>query len=249
MNFKPIDEMSLRQLFSSEYAKEILKFSYIGPVLNPTGGIDPSPDALVLDMRKSPYKPLRCEFKYIPQSKDDFGHNGKFDIAIVWSIKSPLTKQKLLTELLEQNGCHEVIVLDETSKFHKLPEYNIENISRNFNIESLKQDILKFSLAPIVALYIAAKIFPNRFNMERMLEFLSKKFPSVASMQPQGRSNVVSAWLQTRVPLIKKAYGKSYEWNSDFDSLIASSLLSEWITVNYRGELPSEDDINSVVDQ
>ncbi len=82
-----------------------------------------------------------------------------------------------------------------------------------------------------------------------MLEFLTKKFPSVASMQPQGRSNVVSAWLQTRVPLIKKAYGKSYEWNSDFDSLIASSLLSEWITVNYRGELPSEDDINSVVDQ
>lgn len=150
---------------------------------------------------------------------------------------------------LEQNGCHEVIVLDETSKFHKLPEYNIENISRNFNIESLKQDILKFSLAPIVALYIAAKIFPNRFNMERMLEFLTKKFPSVASMQPQGRSNVVSAWLQTRVPLIKKAYGKSYEWNSDFDSLIASSLISEWITVNYRGELPSEDDINSVVDQ
>ena len=56
MNFKPVDEMSLRQLFSTEYAKEILKFSYIGPALNPTGGIDPSPDALVLDMRKNPYK-------------------------------------------------------------------------------------------------------------------------------------------------------------------------------------------------
>lgn len=83
MNFKPVDEMSLRQLFSTEYAKEILGFSYIGPVLNPTGGIDPSPDALVLDMRKNPYKVMRCEFKYIPQSKDDFAHNGKFDIAIV----------------------------------------------------------------------------------------------------------------------------------------------------------------------
>lgn len=248
MNFKPIDEMSLRQLFSTEYAKEILKLSYIGPVLNPAGGIDPSPDALILDMRKSPYKTLRCEFKFIPQSKDDFSHNGKFDIAVVWSIKSPLTKEKLLQDLLEQNGCHEIVVLDETSKFHKLPDYELENIARNFNVESLKQEILKFQLPPVVALYITAKIFPNRFDMEKMVELLTKKFPSVASVNPRGRSNVVSAWIQTKVPLIQKMYGKSYQWNNEFDSLIASSLLSEWITVNYRGELPSQEEINSVVD-
>ena len=75
MNFKPRDEMSLRQLFSTEYAKQILNLSYLGPILGPDGKIDPSPDALILDMRKTPYKTLRCEFKFSPKSKDEFSKN------------------------------------------------------------------------------------------------------------------------------------------------------------------------------
>ena len=78
MNFKPIDEMSLRHLFSSEYGKNILGMSYIGPVLDQIGKIDPSPDALVLDMRKSPYQVKRCEFKFCPSSLTEFSHNGKY---------------------------------------------------------------------------------------------------------------------------------------------------------------------------
>ena len=50
MNFRPIDEMSLRHLFSSQLAKEILNLAYIGPVLDQLGKVDTSPDALILDM-------------------------------------------------------------------------------------------------------------------------------------------------------------------------------------------------------
>src|SRR5229473_4014516 len=84
--FRPSDESSLRHLFSTDYAEEILGLSYVGPVLNPAGVIESSPDCVVLDRRKSPFHPLRCEFKFIPLGKEDFAHNGMFDIAIIWNV-------------------------------------------------------------------------------------------------------------------------------------------------------------------
>lgn len=251
MIFTPIDEMSLRQLFSTEFAKDILRLSYVGPVLDQLGKIDPSPDALILDMRKSPYRVKRCEFKFSPSSKDDFAHNGKFDVAVVWSIQSPMTKERLLTELLEQNGCHEVIVLDEVSKLHKLPAYNLENISKNFDAESLKLQLLKAKsgLPSLFVVYIASKIYPHRFNSDKMLELLVRKFSSVASMQAQGRGNVVSTFIQTNPPLLKKMYLQVYQWNDDFDSVLGNAAIAETILTNYRGELPTENEINDVIDR
>lgn len=41
---KPIDEMSLRHLFSTNYANNILRIEYWGPVVNNLGQIEPSPD-------------------------------------------------------------------------------------------------------------------------------------------------------------------------------------------------------------
>lgn len=250
MNFKPIDEMSLRQLFSTEFGKELLGMSYIGPALDQNGKIDPSPDALVLDMRESPYQVKRCEFKFSPRSKDDFSHNGKFDIAIMWSIQSPLTKGQLQKELLEQNGCYELIVLDEISKFHKLPEYDLTNISRNFQIESMKDRILtiKLGLPSVIVIYIASKIYPKRFDSEKMYELLLRKFPSVSTIQSKGTGNLIGSFVQTNPPLIKRVYGKSYEWNNDFDPVISSSFISELITVNFRGEIPSDEDIKNMID-
>jgi hypothetical protein len=253
MHFKPIDEMSLRQLFSSELGKDLLKMSYIGPVLNEsTGNIDDSPDALILDMRKSPYQTKRCEFKFIPKNKNEFAHNGKFDVALVWSIQSPMTKEQLRTELYEQNGCSEVIVLDEISIFHKLPEYIPSNLKKNFSFESedIKHMILKnkSGISSVIVIYIAAKIYPERFDSDKMLELMMKKFSSVASMQPKGRSNVIGTFIQTKLPLLKRMQGKSYQWNNDFDNVVAGTLLAEWITVNYRQSLPSADEIRSVID-
>jgi len=104
MIFRPSDEMSLRHLFSTSYAQEILRLSYVGPVLNPAGMIESSPDCIVLDRRKSPFRPLRCEFKFIPLGKEDFAHNGMFDIAIIWNLQKGQTKDQLLNDLLQQNA-------------------------------------------------------------------------------------------------------------------------------------------------
>src|SRR6266700_2928288 len=104
MNFSPFVEASLRHLFSSSFAEELLHLSYLGPVLNSAGSIESSPDCMILDMRMRPFKPLRCEFKFIPTAAHDFAHNGRFDIAIVWSLPSGLSKAQLLTDLLKQNG-------------------------------------------------------------------------------------------------------------------------------------------------
>lgn len=251
MNFKPIDEMSLRQLFSSEFSKELLKMSYIGPVLNQnTGKIDDSPDCLILDMRKSPYQIKRCEFKFIPSNKNDFSHNGKFDIGIMWSIQTPLTKEQLQKDLLEQNGCYELIVLEELSKFHKLPEYNLTNLKRDFEIQSMRERILtiKMGLPSVMVIYIASKIYPQRFDSEKMFELLLRKYPSVSKIQSKGTGNLIGSFLQTNPPLIKKVYGKSYEWNNDFDNFISTSYISELILINFRSELPNDDDIKSVID-
>lgn len=112
MKFRPIDEMSLRHLFSTAYAQEVLRLSYIGPVLGSSGSIESSPDGMILDMKSHPFRSLRCEFKFIPSSKNEFSHNGRFDIAIVWSLPSGISKDQLLHELLEQNGCSRLIVFD-----------------------------------------------------------------------------------------------------------------------------------------
>jgi hypothetical protein len=250
MNFKPVDEMSLRQLFSTEFGRELLGMSYIGPVLDQNGKIDPSPDCLVLDMRKSPYKVKRCEFKFSPRSKEDFSHNGKFDIGIMWSIQPPLTKEQLQRELHDQNGCYELIVLDEISKFHKLPDYDLTNIKRNFEIQSMRDRILtiKLGLPSVWVIYIGSKIYPKRFDSEKMYELLTKKFPSVSTIQSKGTGNLIGSFVQTTPPLIKRMFGKSYEWNNDFDPLTSSSYISELITVNFRGDLPTDDEIKSVVD-
>jgi len=249
MNFKPIDEMSLRQLFSTEYAKDILGLTYIGPVLDQLGKVDPSPDALILDIRKSPYRVKRCEFKFSPRGKEDFSHNGKFDIAVVWSIQSPITKDKLLSDLLEQNGCHEIVVLNEISKLHNLPEYDLKNIQRSFDVESVKHLILRArnGLPSLIVIYIASQIFPYRFNSEKMIEMLMRKYPSVAAMQSKGRGNVVGTFIQTSPPLLKKMMWQVYQWNEDFDPLIGNAMIAELISLNFQSELPTESEIKEVI--
>lgn len=250
MNFKPIDEISLRHLFSTEYAKSILEMSYIGPCLNKSGKIDSNSDALILDMRKSPHAVKKCKFKFISSSKSDFARNEKFDVAIIWSIQSPLTKKILSKDLLIQNGCRELIVLDEFDEFHSLTDYDLLNIKRNFNLESLKDMILKIrsGLPSVYVLYLASKIYPKRFESNKTVELLLQKFPSVCSMKSQGRGNIVSAFTQTNPPLIKKMYEKSYKWNNNFDHITSNALLEEIIRVHFESNLPTQSEIESVID-
>ena len=245
MNFRPIDEMSLRHLFSTQLAKEILNLAYIGPVLDQLGKVDTSPDALILDMRKSPYKVLRCEFKFVPNSKEDFSHNGKFDVAVIWAFGN-ISKEKLQADLLEQNGCYEIIALDELKAFHGLPSYSKEAIALAQDFRGLKSVILKRDIASVVALYMAASVYPKRIDSEKMIDYLAKRFAHVKAMPGKAKGNIVGAFIQTNPPLIELVFSKNYQWISDYDSLVASVYLAELIQVNFRVDLPTADDLKFI---
>ena len=246
MNFKPIDEISMRHLFSTAYAQEVLHFSYICPVLNDAGAIETSPNAMVLDMRKSPFRPLRCEFKFSPASKEDFAHNGHFDIAIIWSLQQGWTRERLLQDLLMQNECSEVIVLSYIKAFRDLPVYSIDALSRLGGTDEIRKRALNSEFSSVCVLYIAAKIYPDKFQINNMVNFLVKRFPEIKKMKPQGRANIVSAFIQTKPPLLNRMHGNFYRWSSEFDSIIAVGELSELITSRFGETLPSDDDFNYV---
>lgn len=245
MKYKPIDEMSLRHLFSTAFAEEILKLSYLGPVLNPSGSIETSPDCNIFDKRNSPFRIRRCEFKYIASGIRDFKHNGSFDIAIVWSISPNLSKKQLLNDLLKQNGCSELIIMEDYKAFRELPAYTNESLKNLGNIDFIKKLVLKRKLPSVFALYIAANLYPKTFQMDKMVDFLSNRFPNVKKMQPRGRANVVSAFIQTKPPLLEQVRKNTYRWINDVDSKIVVALLNEIIINNFFEIPPSKDDIDT----
>ncbi len=244
--FRPVDEMSLRHLFSSSYAQEALHLSYLGPVLSPTGTIESSPDCLVIDRRKRPFRPLRCEFKFIPLGKEDFAHNGQFDIAIVWNLQRGQTKDGLLHDLLQQNGCSELIVLDSIKAFRDLPVYTTDVLPRLANIDVVRDIAIEMSLPTVFAFCLAARAAPGRFDIGRLVELLAKRFPEVRKMQPRGRSNVISAGVQTKPALIERMHGKVYRWASEIDSVSAAAELTELIRVNFDAQDPTAEDLEVI---
>lgn len=249
MIFKPIDEMSLRHLFSTDYAQSLLGLSYLGPVIDKLGNVQTSPDCMVLDMRRNPFEAKRCEFKFKPSSKKDFSQNGKFDIAIIWDVQNPLSAQQLYSELNQQNGCSELLVLSEEKELHDLPEYTLQSLAgvAQLGDNIVKKLALKRELPFVTVIYMAAKLYPQTFNSDRMIKFLSSKFPSVAQMKPQGRVNVVTAFVQTAPPLLEKLYVKTYRWNDQFNSRSAASELGQLIKANYGGQVPSKQELDQVI--
>jgi len=249
MHFQPIDENSLRHLFSSSYAEDILKMSYLGPVVNESGEIETSPDCLILDKREKQWRTRRCEFKYIARNKDDFAQNGNFDIAIIWSISPPLTKQSLREDLLDQNGCQDIIILSERKAFHNLEKYPVADPKRLNGIEELRRVILKsrkIKYATVFAAFIAAKIYPEKFEIGKVVNMLSNRFSEVRKMRPQGRANVVSALLQTKPPLIRIMHGRIYCWNDSINAHLAVKEMEEIIRTRFDKDIPSFDIIDSL---
>ena len=203
---------------------------------------------MILDMRGYPFKPLRCEFKYDPSGKDDFAHNGRFDIAIIWALPSGLSKKNLIQELLQQYGCAELNVMSDMKVLRDLPEYNSDSLSRVSSVDIVRSLALRRKFPSVFALSIAARIYPDKFCMDKMADLLSPRFAEVKKMQPQGRSSVVTAFMQTKPPLIVHMPGKSYRWTSQFDNISASAELTELITANFGEEPPSNQDLDAVRD-
>jgi len=249
MYYQPIDEMSLRHLFSSKEAEEILKMSYLGPVLNPSGGIETSPDCLILDKRGDKYKILRGEFKFIPTSKKDFETNGKFDLAVIWSISPPLTMQKLEEELVKQNDCKEIIVLSEYKILYGLPKYypDIGVITRKEEEEMKKAMERVKHIATLYCAYIAAKIYPDMFHQDKMLDYLSTKFLDIKKMTGIKRERqVFGSLILGRPQLIEKILYKLYCWTNNIDANIALRELGKKIQIQFKGDIPGPDIIDSI---
>ena len=188
---------------------------------------------------------MRCEFKFVPNSKEDFSHNGKFDVAVIWAYGN-ISKEKLQADLLEQNGCYEIIALDELKAFHALPSYSKEAIGLAQDFRGLKSVILKRDVASVVALYMAASVYPKRIDSEKMIDYLAKRFAHVKAMPSKAKGNIVGAFIQTNPPLIELVFSKNYQWISDYDSLVASVYLAELIQVNFRVDLPTADDLKFI---
>lgn len=246
MYFQPIDEMSLRHLFSSRYGEDRLKMSYLGPVLDPSAVPQTSPDCLVLDKRGEEWRVLRCEFKYIPSGKEDFEHNGQFDIAVLWRIPPTTTREELEKELLAQNGCHEIVVLTEDKAFSELPKYHKPEPEEFNRVDKLRSIILKRQYPTVVAAFIAATIYPEEFHIDVMVDKLSSRFPQVKRMKPQGRANVVSALLMTKPPLLRYMRHKFYRWTHDINAKRAAAEIGKMIRTNFRKDIPSRDTIEEV---
>jgi hypothetical protein len=247
MMFQPKDETSLRHLFSTDYAQEHLGLSYIGPVLNSVGEIEDSPDCVVLDRTEQPFRPLRCEFKFIPQGKEDFAHNGMFQIAIVWALPKGLTRDELRDDLLEQNGCWKLIVLKEEKPFADLPIYTPNSITQLGNVGVVRELIMRRSMKvpTVFALCMAARIYPEKFSWKRMMKFLRKRFPEVEKMQAKGRANVISAALMCRPKLLQKMLGNTYRWTSDINNMTATQELTALLREN-EAQVPTADDLAAV---
>jgi hypothetical protein len=245
--FRPRDEMSVRHLFSTSYAEEILRLSYVGPALNPAADIESSPDSIVLDRRKSPFRTLRCEFKFIPLGKEDFAHNGRFELAVVWSLPKGVEKGPLLDELLQQNGCSDLIVLEDFKAFRDLPPYAIESIAKLGNVAIVRELAIKTDIASVFGLCMVARLYPDNFNMRRMVDFLRRRFPQVQRMKPKGRTNIISKFLQMKPPLIMHMHGKEYyRWTNEFDSVMAAAELTQLITGNFGKDPPTADDLDAI---
>lgn len=251
MHYQPRREDALRHLFSSRLGEETLKMSYLGPVLDPSGMIQESPDAVVSDQRGETWRRLKCEFKLAPCSKSEFVDNGQFDIAIVWEIRSPATKSSLLKDLLEQNGCHEVIVLrDDYAVFRNLPLYSPSILTeledqavRDVGKVLLVQVKGRAGCATAYAAYIAAAIWPSDFNLENMLNELAKRFPEVRGMSPRGRHNVVTSLLQTKPPLICRRSHHRYKWTGEINARAARNRIDDIIRNNFGSNVPDSDTV------
>ena len=248
MYFKPIDEISLRHLFSSLLGEKTLKMSYLGPVLNAQGNIESSPDCRILDSRGDKDVIKRCEFKYSPKSKEDFKDNGIFEIAIVWSIKSQALKEQLEGEFYKQNGCGEIKVLGWEKAFRDLEEYrdfNVEEIG-GMKIEELRKIIqgkwgVREDASFPFAACIAARVYPEKFRVDRVANELKNRFRDMRT----GRraSTVVTGLFQTSPKLVERIRYGVFRWDNEVINATVAANEIEVLLKNWFGASPPSTDI------
>jgi hypothetical protein len=242
MNFIPIQEKQLEHLISSEFTKNVLKLDYIGPVYGHNSKVIDSPDMLLLDKRKTPYKILSCECKLNPSSSSAFKDNGNFDIAIIWEYKG-YNFDKFRQELKENNRCTEIIELCKITNYAKLEKYERFDNQMFNSCEIVEKKLFGAKYYTVCAAYIAASIYPTKFSGDKILAYLKSKHPEILLMGAKGRANSYITLLQLEL-IEKKAEGK-YIWNNNYNPVIAKSEILKLLTTKFDKDAPSNEDVNS----
>jgi hypothetical protein len=130
--------------------------------------------------------------------------------------------------------------------FRDLLGYAGDSLSRLGDVDIVKKIAIKRGFPVVFGLCIAAQLYPEKFHIDRMKEFLSRRFPSVKKMREQGKGNVVGAFLQTKPPLLELMHGQFYRWAHGIDSRFAAAELTQLIKANFGEEPPSKDDLEAV---
>ena len=244
---KPIDEMSLRHLFSEVSSAKVLQIEYWGPVTNHLGQIEPSPDCIVLDKRKEPYRFRKCEFKFIPRNADEFSRNGNFDVSIIWDLPKGIDREAFQEKLRTQNGCLELIVMTEISFFRNLPEYMKSDNTNYSLIQQMNKYLLANDSDVAFSAYLIAKAYPKMFNSKKLSDLLSDKFQRVKDMEPNGKANSISRFLQLNIPLIEHQYKNYYRWNNVYEPKVAIHSIERLLKEKFELNIPSDDWVELIV--
>jgi len=140
-----------------------------------------------------------------------------------------------------------LIVLKEEKAFWDLPIYTPDSISKLGNVGVMRELVMRrgMKVPTVFALCMAARLYPEKFSMKRMIGFLRKRFPAVERMQDKGRANVVTAALQTHPQLLQKMLGNTYRWTSEIDYETAAAELTALLREN-QAQVPTTDDLKQL---
>lgn len=268
MIFKPTSEKMLEHLFSSDQVKNHLKIEYVGDVLNNKNGVETSPDAIVLDRRNSKKtRLLRCEFKgYVGKHAvaKDFERNGKFDIAIVWSLPEG-NRNKIQQQLKAKNGCNEILVLTDHKFFQDLPDYKYQHtIKENFGDESIEwaEEFLTTGKRDFSSLFIAyIFVFGSNYqiNLDSLYDYLETiihkpEYKGIKTLleSGKGKANLVNQFTQQRgtYPLfILKKPAKNFIWNSAYNPEKMKLIIKKIEREHGGKRLPSDSEMKTIINQ
>ena len=238
MHYKPVDEDSLRHLFSSEFAEKSIKVSYLGPVLN-AGVIQNSPDCLVIDRRTIPFTIKRCEFKFEPTNINQFAYNGQFELAIIWGVGPGLTIPALQAGLLQQNGCNDIIALNQIIEFQNLPNYILPTPPDIQNLDDLNDILIQSRFETVYTAYCFARAYPDQLDLNKIKIHLRQNFHVFAQTALQGQHNAIICLKNRLNPIIELTHQHYYRWYNQRNVNLAIPIIENVIINNFHRALPN----------
>lgn len=255
--FKPINEVALEHLVSHPEVQKRLKLRYVGSVINETGDWLPSPDCFMVDENDN-NRLVRCEFKKSPSTYLEFKDNGKFEIAIIWSLAN--TNVSLATfkrQLEDQNRCEKIIVLTDDQWFRDLPDYTMAEINKTLNIAgkkfvSKKDELIKkirnFKRhESIYTAYVASKLYPDGVNTDRLIVQVREAFQLPVNADRKADGNIYNALTWVKPPMLIKKNRGNFIWNEYYNvengTEVIRGILKELLD---ESKIPNDATINDM---